>query len=193
MGNSISVAMANLVTERSSGRPTMPVLQTERLVLREFQPADFHFVSLWRSDFGVLYTDVEANDFLSFCFREYLKWGIGPWAMVLRETGRVVGSCGFCHLEPDRSMGDVNYYVAPQNRAQGLASEALRAILKYGFEGLGLSLIRALCTPDSAASERVAQKAGMAFERMVLADEIAKGASSADFRLYKIDREDFEP
>jgi ribosomal-protein-alanine N-acetyltransferase len=165
----------------------MSELETERLRLREFRQSDLTAVAGWEGT-------EHAEKFLEFCFQSYREWGMGPWAMLLKETGVIAGNCGFCRINYDRGAGtleycgDVNYYVAPQHRGKGFATEALRAILKFGFSDLRLTRIQGRCAPDNVSSERVMQKAGLKFERMIAAG----GESSPQEKLYAISREDFQ-
>jgi ribosomal-protein-alanine N-acetyltransferase len=172
-------------------RLAMRVLGTERLVLREFRQDDLRDLVSWQRDSGSAYTESEMQEFLNFCFREYLRRGIGPWGIVLRTTGIMVGSCSFYHIDSNHRSGDVNYYVTPQYRGQGLAVEALRAVLEFGFADVGLSRIHARCTPDNTGSERVMQKAGMKFERMVSSGEASKDGPCR-YKLYTVIRRDFK-
>jgi RimJ/RimL family protein N-acetyltransferase len=163
----------------------MRELETDRLRLREFRPNDLAGVSSWE---GLAH----AEKFLEFCFQSYREWGMGPWAMLLKDSGTIAGSCGFCRISYERDggtleyLGEVNYYVAPQHREQGLATEALSAVLKFGFDEIKLTRIQARCTAENVSSERVMLKAGLRFERM-----IADAAASAQQRLHSISREDF--
>jgi ribosomal-protein-alanine N-acetyltransferase len=165
----------------------MSDLETERLRLREFRQTDLVDVAGWE---GTLH----AEKFLEFCFQSYREWGMGPWAMLLREGGAIVGNSGFCRINYDSTpgaleyRGEVNYYVAPQYRGEGLASEALRAILKFGFGDIKLTRIQGRCAPENISSERVMQKAGLKFERMIAAAQ--EGLSEE--KLYAISREDFK-
>ena len=174
-----------------SRRLKMRALETERLVLREFQQDDVKDLVGWQRDSGAAYTEAEARSFLNFAFQEYVKWGIGPWGIVLKKTGVVIGSCGFCDIDLARATGDVNYFVTPQHRRHGLATEALGAILHFGFDDLELTRIEARCIMSDVSSERVAQKAGMIFERVIPSDEDAKDEGNG-FRLHAITRRDFE-
>lgn len=174
-----------------SVRPKMRMLETARLALREFQHDDVKDLIDWRRDSGVAYTEAEALSFLDFALQEYVKWGIGPWGIVLKKTGAVIGSCGFCGIDLERATGDVNYFVTPQYRRQGLATEALGAILHFGFEDVGLTRIEARCIWNDVSSERVAQKAGMIFERVIPSDGDAKDEGGG-FRLHAITLRDFE-
>lgn len=162
-------------------------LETDRLLLREFQLSDLPGVACWE---GLAH----AEQFLEFCFNSYRKWGMGPWAMLLKESAVIVGNCGFCRIRYDRHLetfefcGEVNYYVAPHHRKRGLASEALKAVLKFGFVEIKLTRIQARCAPDNLASVRVMQHAGLKFEGMIPS---ALEGSPQD-ALYSLSREDYQ-
>ena len=165
----------------------MSTLETDRLLLRAFQSTDLTEVAAWQGF-------AHAAQFLEFCFQSYRDWGMGPWALLLKESEVIVGHCGFCRIRYDRHLenlelcGEVNYYVAPQHREQGFASEALKAVLKFGFIELKLTRIQARCTPENVASERVMQNAGFAFERMIA----SALEGSPQEKLYSISREEFQ-
>jgi [ribosomal protein S5]-alanine N-acetyltransferase len=165
----------------------MSDLETERLRMREFCSSDAPAVARWEQSF-------RAEVFLEFCLQSYREWGMGPWAMLLKESGVIVGNCGFCRIRYDRSSdkleycGEVNYYVAPQHRGEGLATEALRSVLKFGFDEIRLTRIQGRCAPANVASERVMQNAGLKFDRMIAAPQ----QDSPDEKLYAISREDFQ-
>ena len=162
--------------------------ETARLHLREFRPADLPDVVGWEET-------LHADQFLEFCFRSYREWGMGPWAMLLKASGALVGNCGFCRIGYDRApetfeyCREINYYVAPRYRGAGLATEALQAALKFGFGDLKLTRIQGRCPLENLGSERVMQKAGLKFERMVAP---SAGGSSQD-KLYAISRELYAP
>ena len=170
----------------------MRVLETKRLVLREFHQGDLKDIVTWGETSGLEYGEVQAQQFLNFCFREYFIWGMGPWGMLLKRTGGIVGHCGFCHINLNTRTAEVNYFVAPQYRGNGLASEALGVVLEFGFGDIGLARIQARCTPDNTSSERVMQKAGMTFERMIPSHEASKDGSCRD-KLYAVIRSHFKP
>jgi [ribosomal protein S5]-alanine N-acetyltransferase len=159
----------------------MRPLQTERLLLREFRQEDLGGIICWEAELNPPENDeIEAQKFLDFCFREYRESGIGPWGMWLKKTGLLVGNCGLPHISFKQGTGEVNYYVARQFRGQGLATEALGALLGFGFGDIGLTRIQGRCAPDNKRSERVMQKAGMKFERMIRSDAGSDNASRAE-------------
>jgi ribosomal-protein-alanine N-acetyltransferase len=169
----------------------MLVLETEHLLLRQFHQGDLKDLLAWGGNHSVECGEVQAQRFLNFCFREYFVWGIGPWGMLLKTTGGMVGNCGFCHINFEYKEGEVNVYVAPQYRGNGLAPEALSAVLKFGFEEIGLARIQARCAPDNTSSERVMQKVGMTFERTIPSHGSSKDGSCRD-RLYAVTRSDLK-
>jgi ribosomal-protein-alanine N-acetyltransferase len=134
-------------------------LETERLFLRGFSQDDLRDVVDWHDDSNSRAAETAAREFLDFCFRQYERPGMGPWGIVLKETGRVIGNCGYIGLR--QFCGEVNCFVAPQLRERGFASEALGALLNFGFTDLDLVRIQARCEPDNLISQRLAQKIGM--------------------------------
>lgn len=166
----------------------MPVLETTRLVLRPILPADFNDIREWLPD--ARDPDTEAQMLLDYCARQYSERGIGPWGMQLRTTGKLLGNCSFFHLDARNRWGEVNYFVTPQLRGQGLAPEAMIELLRFGFRDLGLERIQARCDPENRSSERVMQKAGMKFEALVNRRPPVKGAPEKQ-KLYAISATDF--
>ena len=169
----------------------MPVLETERLVLRQLDQHDLRDIIAWEEATWVQNTDVAAQEFLDYCFREYRERGIGPWGIQLKQTRAIVGNCGFPHINFKSLCGEVNYYVAPRYRGQGLAPEALKALLKFGFQDIGLARIQARCEFGNLSSERVTQKAEMRFEGLI-EDPTSSNSPNRKQKLFAILEKDFE-
>ena len=176
---------------------TMETLETERLILRPVRQEDRAQIFLWASDpevsrytiWNVHQTELDTQIFLDYCFKEYAERGVGPWVIEQKETGQMVGNCGFAsfHL-PDR-RGEIGYWISRPQWGKGYAAEAVLAIMGFGFEKLGLMRIEARCMLVNTASERVMQKTGMRFEGVLRKHLIAKGAFH-DVRLYAKVKED---
>ena len=127
--------------------------------------------------------------------REELEWHmhghprhpeLGLWATIHKATDRFIGRCG---LLPWAIEGvdevEVAYTIAREYWGQGLGTEAAQAILQYGFEKLNLSRMICLIDPENTASQRVAEKMGMIFERKVDGFE----GDNIPFYIYSIDME----
>jgi ribosomal-protein-alanine N-acetyltransferase len=170
----------------------MPTLETSRLVLRKLGPDDLTDIIAW-DDFPVGQTaEAEARKILDYCLREYRERGIGPWGIQLRATRALVGNCGFPHIMFKDRCGEVNYYIAPQARGQGLATEALSALLKFGFREIGLTRIQGRCALDNLSSERVMQRVGMTFDGLVH-DTLSLSGPNSKRKMYAIIEKDFDP
>lgn len=85
-------------------------------------------------------------------------------AVVLAATGELIGTAEL-HVRSSRfRTGELAYIVNPDYWGQGYATEAARAVLKFGFGDLGLHRIFGTCDPRNTASARVLQKVGMTYE-----------------------------
>jgi RimJ/RimL family protein N-acetyltransferase len=97
---------------------------------------------------------------------DYRKHGFGRWACVLKASGEVVGFAGLKRLD-DLGEVDLGYRLLRSVWGQGLATEASRAIVQYGFERLLLERILGLVDPANVASVRVLEKLGMTHSGMI--------------------------
>ena len=168
----------------------MPVLETERLVLRPLDQDDLRDIIAWEEVSWAQNTDAAAQEFLDFCFREYRERGIGPWGIQWKQTGAIVGNCGFPHIIFKKLCGEVNCYIASRHRGKGLALEALQALFLFGFRDIGLTRIQARCAPDNLSSQRLAEKAGMRCEGWIESASFSNDPSPKQ-KLYAIQGHDF--
>mgnify|MGYP002784813267 CR=1 FL=1 len=152
--------------------PTTTILETPRLILREFTLDDAPALLRMCSEPAIIrYTgdpptvttldDARAN-MLARPLADYAKHGYGRWACVLKETGEVIGFAGLKVLD-DLNEVDLGYRFFPEHWGKGLATEAARPVLDYGFTRLKLPRIIALAEPENVASVRVLEKLGMAY------------------------------
>ncbi len=88
------------------------------------------------------------------------------YGMVLKETGKLIGSIGLV-ADPKRQNDQtrmVGYAVDENYWNKGYATEALQALIRFGFEHLGLQLISAYCYPFNKSSKKVLTKCGFQYE-----------------------------
>lgn len=152
----------------------VPRLETTRLVLREMQPADAEAIFALYSDAEVMhYRDVlaftrleEAQHFLeqmgSRCQQgEEMHWGI-----TLKGEDQLVGSCGYSwHL--GRPFGAIGYDLARRYWKQGIMTEAIRALLHFGFEVRNLHRVEARVRLGNEASMQLLQRLGFQEEGLL--------------------------
>lgn len=117
------------------------------------------------------------------CVEEFEAAGLGMWLVSRRRLGDIVGFCGLRDDAPNDEVGLI-YGIAPAFWGQGLASEAARALLGYGFGELDLPRIVAGADAPNAASLRVLDKLGMRYER-------SRPGAFGKIHWYGLAREDF--
>ena len=97
---------------------------------------------------------------------DYRKNGFGRGACILKSTGEQIGFAGLKYLK-ELDEVDIAYRFMPTYWSQGLATEAARASVRYGFADLGLKRIIGLVMPENTASVRVLEKAGLRYSDSV--------------------------
>ena len=144
------------------------VFETERLLVRRWRDADIAELQAvygdaeamkWVGD-GRAITAAECDKWLIVTRRNYAERGYGMYAVELKSASYVVGFCGLVH--PDGSAdAEVKYAYRREVWGQGLATEALVGLLRYGTTALRLRRMLATTAPDNVASHAVLSKAGM--------------------------------
>lgn len=147
------------------------VLETDRLLLREMTPEDFPALCRMLQDPEVMYayehafSDEEVWDWLRRQMARYRRHNYGLWAMVLRETGEMIGQCGLTWqdgLTPGVQVLEIGYLLQKAHWRRGYATEAARACKAYAFDVLGAEEVWSLIRDNNAASQAVARRNGMA-------------------------------
>lgn len=148
-------------------------LETARLRLRPATAADVDaFHALW-TDPAVrqfLWDDVvipreRAEEVVAASVECFETRRFGTWAVIERASDRLVGFAGLRSAGADGAEVELLYGLSPAYWGRGLATEAARAVLRYGFRALGLGRIVAATDAPNRASVRVMEKLGMTFER----------------------------
>ncbi|MDP9454879.1 MAG: GNAT family N-acetyltransferase [Actinomycetota bacterium] len=181
--------------ELSAGGP--PRLETGRLLLRALTPDDAAAIFAYASDPEVArymvweahrsMEDTEA--FLDLTMSHYESGDAPDWGMVYKGDGRLVGTCGFVAWERGHARAEAGYVLHRGYWGMGLTSEALRAMISFGFERMDLNRIEARCIAENSASARVMEKAGMSYEGTMRGREFLKG-EYRDMKLYAILKDD---
>ena len=152
------------------------ILETPRLILRHQVLSDL-------DDLWALYQYPNITKYIPDAPRsreeakEELEWhmnghpknrDLGLWATIHKATGKFIGRCGLLPWEIDSTLEiEIAYLIDKSYWGQGLATEAARGILEYGFGKLKFTRLICLIDPDNRASQRVAEKIGMKLERRV--------------------------
>ncbi len=167
-----------------------PRIETPRLVLRPFEPADAAVIQPLLDDSEVAanllrtpfpYTRQDAEDWVVLS-RRRIESGEGlPLAVERREASGVIGCVGL-DLAPAHRRAELGYWIGRPYWGRGYATEAGLALVAHGFEALNLNRIHAGYYHWNPASRRVLEKLGMHPEGVQRAHVIRLGRT-ADLHL----------
>lgn len=148
-----------------------PDIETSRLRFRPFAPDDLDALAEIFGDREVVkflgdgeaVTKAETVQHLrNFIERYWEQQRFGRWALIHKADDRLIGYCGLRLL--NNEIPELTYVLARAYWGSGLATEAARACLRYGFEELGLERIVAATQPENVASQHVLEKLCMKYE-----------------------------
>jgi RimJ/RimL family protein N-acetyltransferase len=165
-------------------------IRTERLLLRPLMPGDVDSLLAYRSRPDVCrYVPFEPMD------RQLIVDRLaGPWARtdltgegqsltlgaVLADTGQLVGDVILFWHSLEHRGGEIGYVFNPDFAGHGYATEAVRAVMRQGFETFGLRRIVARLDERNEASAKLARRLGMRQEARLVENEIFKGEWSTE-------------
>ena len=175
---------------------SIPELETERLLLRRLNVTDIEDVFKYTSDENVskylLWYPHPSMDFtrryLKYVDKKYKKNEFYDWAVTV--DGHVVGTCGFTSFDIENNAAEIGYVLRSDMWGRGLAAEAARAVITFGFELLELNRIEARLMVENAGSARVLEKCGMTFEGVHRGAILSKG-KYRDIAVYSITKDDY--
>jgi [ribosomal protein S5]-alanine N-acetyltransferase len=164
---------------REVGMSSAVILETSRLLLRDFCREDADALALVISDpetmrfYPAPCDRTGVEQWIERNQRRYAKHGHGLWAMVLKSTGELIGDSGltFQNVQGVDEL-EIGYHVRRDLWGQGLATEAARACRDYGFGRLSAARIISLIRPENIPSRRVAEKNGMTIWKEAMHQDI---------------------
>lgn len=150
----------------------MKVVETEPLTLRDLTLDDLEplhrifsdpiTMSFWPAPFA----EEDTRRWIQRALRDYETLGFGRRAVILKESGELIGDCGLLYTEVDgKSEYDLGYIIHHPYWGNGYATEAAEACKRYAVETLGIGRLVANMPVDHVASARVAEKIGMGCEK----------------------------
>ena len=144
------------------------ILETPRLLLREMTTSDLPAICRVLQDEKTMYayehafSDEEAQAWLNNQLRRYREDGFGLWAVVLKESGEIIGQCGITLQDVNGEwVPEVGYLFERAYWHQGFATEAAIACKEYAFNVLGLDNVYTIIRDNNIASQNVAKRNGM--------------------------------
>jgi len=169
-------------------------LETDRLILREFEENDFEAVFEFGSNLEVnKYTGDELVESTNMAksiiknvwFKDYKNYGYGRWAVIYKPENKIIGFAGLKYL-PEFNETDIGFRFLPEYWNKGIATEVSKEIIKYGFEKIGLDRIIGIAMPKNLASCKILEKSGL---KMYKTDNYDHGGEI--YNWYKIEKSDY--
>jgi ribosomal-protein-alanine N-acetyltransferase len=157
-------------------RELFPALETERLVLRQMTQDDAETLFALFSDERVTaFHDLAAfasldqvRQFIRLIHQHYEQGRGILWAITHRSDNQIIGICGYNNwIRYQHSRGEIVYDLGYEQWGKGIMTEALRGIIRYGFEHMALSRIEALACLEDRRSLKLLHRLGFQEERIV--------------------------
>lgn len=144
-------------------------IETQRLILREMTQADLDALCAILCDREVMeaayekeFSREEAQGWLDRHLKRYETLGFGLWAVVLKETGKMIGQCGltYQHWRGEQVL-EIGYLFQKVHWHKGYAAEAAIACKEYAFSVLDAKQVCSIVRDTNTAAQKVAIRNGM--------------------------------
>lgn len=161
----------------------MPELTTDRLILRRMTKKDAQDMYdyaclpevteylLWHPHSSLEHT----RRYLGYLEKDYRMGNFYDWGITLRDSGKLIGTCGFTAIDTVNLCGEVGYVLNPKYWGCGIAPEAVNEVMSFGFNELKLHRIEAKYIIGNDRSRAVMEKCGMRFEGVRRSSMLVKG------------------
>jgi ribosomal-protein-alanine N-acetyltransferase len=143
----------------------IPVLETERLLLRAPSKDDF-------PTYKAFFADSDASTFYGGPLEAHQAWrvlasdlghwqlrGYGRWAIDTQSDGRMIGGCGLWWPE-GWPRSELTWWLTPSGRGQGFATEASRAVISFAYDVLNWRLVETHMDDNNEAARRLVLRLG---------------------------------
>lgn len=158
-------------------------LETKRLLLRRVAASDVNEIMQLRGNpetmkyiprplvttaqealahFELIDSKIESNE------------GIN-WAITIKGNPKLIGIIGHYRIEPQHYRSEIGYMILPEYNGRGITSEAVKAVLEYGFDDMNLHSTEAILDSRNVGSEKVLQKNGFVKEAHLVESECYDG------------------
>lgn len=176
----------------------MPVIETERLVLRKVEMRDaadmFEYSKdplvakhvLWDAHTSIS----DTKGYLRYMIRKYRCGDPSSWGIEEKASGKIIGTIGYMWYQAENSSCEVGYSLARAHWNKGYMTEALSAVLDYTFYELRFNRVEAQHETDNGASGAVMRKCGMVKEG-TLRQRLYNKGRYVDVDLYAVLRKDY--
>lgn len=149
-----------------------PVLETNRLILRQLRPEDaIDLFDYFSKDEVTKFYDIDslteinqAKGLIEILNERFYNLQGIRWGITLKNNDRVIGTCGFHKWIKKHFKAEVGYELSPKYWHQGYMSEVLAAVMQYGFDEMELNRIEAFIHHENSNSRKLLEKSGFNIE-----------------------------
>jgi len=169
------------------------ILETKRLILREMVDADFDALKKVISDpenmkyYSAPYDDNGVIRWINWCKDCYRKYGFGLWAVVLKESGEMIGDAGISmQMIDDEWKPEIGYHLRKDYHRLGIGKEMTQAVRDYFFHNFDYNEVYSYMDIDNIPSYKTAEANGMTYLHIYVTN---KGER---YRVYRITRDEWK-
>ena len=144
------------------------MIETKRLILREYTPDDFAALYEILSDpetmahYPAPFDEARTRRWIDWNLENYAQYGFGLWAVALKETGEFIGDCGLTLQNIDGEMlPEIGYHIHRKYWRRGFAKEAARAVRDWAFLHTAYDALYSYMKYSNEGSWRTAMANGM--------------------------------
>ncbi len=160
-----------------------PELHTDRLTLRRADATDIQQLYRLRADEQIMKyiprppaTSLdEIAEFLRLTDEKIAANEMINWMITVKGDPTMIGTIGFYYIKPEHYRAEIGYMLLPEFQGKGYVTEAIAAVVNYGFKAMGLHSIEAVVDPENIASCAVLEKCGFVKEAYFKENEFYNG------------------
>lgn len=147
-----------------------PTLTTDRFVLRNVSPNDVNEMFVMRSDPRIIPHRLpcqSSDEAMAYIQKLHDEQAIGKsitWVIQLKENPKLIGTVCFWNIQPEYDRAEIGYALLTDYHRQGIMTEVLPPVLKYGFETMKLHSVEGHVDPTNAGSVKVLERNGFVRE-----------------------------
>ncbi len=150
----------------------LPVLETERLILKKIELANandmFAYASLSEVTRYLLWTPhlniEDTKGYIEYVNKQYRKGNYSDWGLTCKADGVFIGTCGFADIDLSNNKGELGYVLSPSYQGKGYMREAVLAVLELAFGELGINRVELRIMEGNTASIKFAESMGFKYE-----------------------------
>ena len=158
-------------------------LESERLLLRQITPDDVNEMFAMRSNAAVMKyiprpiakTLEDAMDLINM-IQNRLETNEGcNWAITLKGNPKLIGFIGHYRIKWEHFRSKIGYMLMPEYNGKGITTEAIKLMVNFGFNKMGMHSLEGVLDPANIASARVLEKNGFVKEAHFIENEFYEG------------------